>query len=936
MLLQLFSSRASLEVFRRHLLRWTYAHATCSFMVFSATLIGAVRAPAQTPQRQYVYASVPVTTTTSAVAGFSKDGGTGILSGIGAPLADGFEGGAMAVDAKGRFLFIVNPNSNGISMFQIDPATGALSEVFSSPFTAGPTANPAIVPSSPICLTTESSGQFLYVGYGAGNSGTESAIIVYQIDAATPALVAPSTTAGRTDLASPPIAMVTDPKGQYLYVGLGPKSPLVTLLGSADVYPIDTQSGQLIGSGSPGNVHAKERAMAIDPQGRFLFDGWGTTEGFIQSAPISHADGTATPVMPQLSLGTGNFPFAMLTDSSGRFLYVQENSGAYVYPIDPSTGALEQAQGPLPALNFQTREAVADPQGPYLYSLQPDGINGFQIDPQFGGLSPLPGSPFSVGSAGQDGLAISGAPVQAISGPVAAVFPSSENFGSAVVGQFSGTRMVSVTNTGDLLLTLSQVALSGADAADFSAVPNCQLPAPLAANATCSISVIFKPTAAGLRQAILTTFDNAGGGTQSIALSGTGVAPEPAVTLQPGSVSFPNTGQEATSTAQTVTVTSSGAASLHISSVLVSGENPADFAMTGNCSGAFPVGASCTVGVSFSPLGDGLRTATVSITDDAPGSPQSVQLSGTGIGPPVARPGVALAPSGVSFPATTLGSTTGSETITVTSAGTAALHIAKIDLTGANPGDFGMVDSCAPPATYAVHATCTLSLNFTPSAAGTRTATITITDDAPNSPQSIGVTGSANPVLVVGAAAGSGLTVAVSPGQTATYNLQLVPGFTGSVSLGCGGAPTAATCMVPPAMKVANGVGVLFSVTVTTVGSGALMPFASPPRFMPLILLGLAAFLVMWATALRGYTLRIPWDARVICGGALAVFIPVAMSIASGCGGGSTTAQSLPVTQPSATVTPPGTYTITLTPTVTANGSPLAPVPPTQLTLIVN
>jgi 6-phosphogluconolactonase (cycloisomerase 2 family) len=942
MALQLFLSGASFEVFRRRWLRCAYAHAPCFLLVLSAALTGAVSLAAQNPQRQYVYASVPVTTTASEVAGFSKDGGTGVLSSIGTPLADALEGGAMTVDAKGRFLFIVNPNSNGISMFQIDPATGALSEVFGSPFAAGPTANSTIGPSSPICLTTESSGQFLYVGYGSGNSGIESAILVYQIDSATPALVAPSAGAGRTDISSPPIGMVTDPKGLFLYVGLGPNSALGTLLGSANVYPIDTQSGELIGPGSAGNLHPRERAMAIDPQGRFLFDGWGTTEGFIESAPISPADGTATPVTPQISLGTGNFPFAMLAESSGRFLYVQENSGAYVYPIDPTTGALGQAQGPLPALNFQTRDAAADPQGPYVYSLQPNGINGFQVDPQLGGLSPLPGSPFTVGPAGgQGGIAISGAPVQAVSGPVAAIFPSSEDFGGVVVGQFSNTRMVSLTNTGDLLLTLSQVAVSGAGAGDFSAVPNCQLPAPLAANATCSISVIFKPTAAGLRQASLTTFDNAGGGMQSIALSGTGVAPEPAVTMQPGSVSFPSTAQGATSTAQTVTVTSTGAASLHISSVLVGGANPADFVVTGNCNGTFPVSANCSLGISFSPLGDGLRTATVLIADDAPGSPQSVELSGTGIGPPVARPGVTLSPSALLFPATTVGTAVGSQTVTVTSTGNSPVQISSIILGGANPGDFKMTDSCTPPASYAVHASCVLTLIFTPAAAGTRTATITITDDAPNSPQIIGVTGSANPVLVVGAAAGGGLTATVSPGQTANYNLQLVPGFTGSVSLGCGGAPPAATCMVPPSMKVTSGVGVPFSVTVATSGTGALMPFSNASRFAPQMLSCLAMpfmllAMVLIMCGLHG-TQKTARSGRVICGGALAGFAVMAMFAATGCGGGSSIAQSVPVTQPSVTATPAGTYTITLTPTATTtSGTALAAVPPTQLTLIVN
>ena len=163
MALQLFLSGASFEVFRRRWLRCAYAHAPCFLLVLSAALTGAVSLAAQNPQRQYVYASVPVTTTASEVAGFSKDGGTGVLSSIGTPLADALEGGAMTVDAKGRFLFIVNPNSNGISMFQIDPTTSALSEVFGSPFAAGPTANSTIGLSSPICLTTESSGQFLYV-----------------------------------------------------------------------------------------------------------------------------------------------------------------------------------------------------------------------------------------------------------------------------------------------------------------------------------------------------------------------------------------------------------------------------------------------------------------------------------------------------------------------------------------------------------------------------------------------------------------------------------------------------------------------------------------------------------------------------------------------------------------------------------------------------
>jgi hypothetical protein len=252
-----------------------------------------------------------------------------------------------------------------------------------------------------------------------------------------------------------------------------------------------------------------------------------------------------------------------------------------------------------------------------------------------------------------------------------------------------------------------------------------------------------------------------------------------------------------------------------------------------------------------------------------------------------------------------------------------------------------MTDSCTPPASYAVHASCVLTLIFTPTAAGNRTATITITDDAPNSPQIIGVTGSANPVLVVGAAAGGALTATASAGQTATYSLQLVPGFSGSVSIGCSHEITAATCNVPATIQVSSGVVVPFKVSVATTGGSLLVPFSRRPRFMPPMVLRLTAPLVFWVMVLLAGNLRKKlWTAqsgRLIWGGGLAGLAVMAMLAATGCGGGSSIAQSVPVTQPNMTVTPPGTYTITLTPTATStNGSQLAPVPPTQLMLIAN
>lgn len=119
----------------------------------------------------------------------------------------------------------------------------------------------------------------------------------------------------------------------------------------------------------------------------------------------------------------------MLTDNSGKFLYVQEGSASVVYAINQTTGALAVPPAALAVLSFSPGSAAADPLGPYIYSLQRDGVHAFLINPQSGGLSEIPGSPFG-GIATQGTLAISGTPTQAVSGPAAAIFPASQDFGS--------------------------------------------------------------------------------------------------------------------------------------------------------------------------------------------------------------------------------------------------------------------------------------------------------------------------------------------------------------------------------------------------------------------------------------------------------------------------------------------------------------------------
>jgi hypothetical protein len=259
----------------------------------------------------------------------------------------------------------------------------------------------------------------------------------------------------------------------------------------------------------------------------------------------------------------------------------------------------------------------------------------------------------------------------------------------------------------------------------------------VAVSATCTISVTFSPSASGSRTASVQITDNAADSPESVSLSGTGVAPAPTVSLSPTSLSFGSQLAGTTSTAQTVTLTNSGTAALSITGISVGGTNGGDFGQTNNCPASLAINASCTISATFTPTATGSRTASVQITDNAAGSPQSVGLSGTGT-----APAVSLSSTSLSYSSQLIGTPSSAQSVTVTNNGTAPLSITSIALGGANAGDFSQTNTCPnPPATLAVNATCNISVTFKPTAAGSRVASVQITDNALNSPQAIGLTG---------------------------------------------------------------------------------------------------------------------------------------------------------------------------------------------------
>jgi len=820
----------------------------------------------------------------------------------------------MSLDFAGRFLFTACNNPSKISMFTVDPNTGALQEVTNSPF-ASPSTN------SPVFLSTESTGQFLYVINFNGSQAGASTFESFQIDAVNLGLIPSSS--GATQLPGLFLSGATHPSGKSFYAFLS--APFSSIPNQAFFLLFNSSTGKFTipNPNMSSSVGTFGCCFALDPQGKSLALGVSSQ----LTLYALQADGT---LGTNPTTGVANASaHSMAFDTFGRFLYVDfpnpPATSPSVHIFSPTT-LLETSNSPLPSSFPSSGTWIVDPTAPLIYADQV-----YQVDPQTGIPTPILSSSPIVKPA-----VFSRPPgTQPVLGPIAQLSATSFSFGILSLGQTSSAQTLTITSNGGQALSLNTLAITGANPGDFAETDTCHVPTVLQPGNSCSVLITFTPSATGSRTAALTITSNASPATQSAQLNGTGLAPAPAVTLVPGSLDFASV-TLGTSTPMNVSVTNSGTAALHISSVAVGGANAGDFTSSSpTCNSAIAVNSSCTIIVTFTPLASGLRSATVTITDDAPGSPQTVALSGTGV---TVGPGVTFSPATPSFPTITQGTSGAAQTLTVTNSGNAPLHVASVALAGSNASEFSFTNNCAAPVAPA--ANCTISLVFNPITAGQHSANLMITDDAPGSPQTISLSATANLAFTAGAAQGGSLTASVSAGQTAQYVLQLTPGagYSGAVSLTCSGAPFAATCQVPASVSIASGIPAPFTVAVSTSG-GAMLPTSIPRRFFPpaglrlLVLLALALVLMkivrngwMFDKALRAR--RLAWSVSLT-----AIFLCLT-SYTAGCGGGSASVAPAPLTPP-AVVTPSGTSTITVTMSAMSSSGKALQVPPLQLTLTV-
>jgi hypothetical protein len=306
------------------------------------------------------------------------------------------------------------------------------------------------------------------------------------------------------------------------------------------------------------------------------------------------------------------------------------------------------------------------------------------------------------------------------------LWPLALNFANQPVGVTSAPLTTTLTSSENGPLYVTNVAITGPNNAEFAQTNDCaQL------TVGCMLNVTFAPSGPGTANASLVVTTSGPNSPLSVALTG---VVQPAVTLSPnGGLSFPNQIVGTTSSPQSLELSNTGYATLNIASIAASG----DFAQTNNCGSSVAAGAGCNINVTFTPTATGTRSGMVTITDNAPGSPQAVLVVGTGV-----APAVKLQPASFNLGSVTVGGSSATEQSTLTNDGTAPLTIGSLGITGTDPGDFSQTNTCPiSPAALAVGGKCTISVTFTPTAEGSRTASISIADNASGSPQSVSLRG---------------------------------------------------------------------------------------------------------------------------------------------------------------------------------------------------
>jgi hypothetical protein len=351
-----------------------------------------------------------------------------------------------------------------------------------------------------------------------------------------------------------------------------------------------------------------------------------------------------------IDLGPGDFPCWIAQ--------VPDTPLSSVAPSSLGFGAVLVGGGPTGAQNVTVTNSLSTTvqlqvfgtqllgAGASQFSIVSDGCTGQFLDPGSSCSVSVDFSPTSLGGKSANLLIETSDPNQPngelsvpLSGsgtdPDESIVPASIPFGHQLVGTGGPVQSVVLTNEAGASApdVVGQAALTGPDASQFQIVTDGCSNTSVAIGASCEISLHFMPTSEGAASASLSIPSDDPTSPATVALSGTGTAPDEAVS--PTELDFGEQGTGTPSATQSVTVANSadGTGPLVLGSVALAGSDPASYDLVFDaCSGqSLSPGDTCKVGVRFAPSAGGQRNATLLIPSNGSASPQQVELSGSGV-----------------------------------------------------------------------------------------------------------------------------------------------------------------------------------------------------------------------------------------------------------------------------------------------------------------
>ena len=335
----------------------------------------------------------------------------------------------------------------------------------------------------------------------------------------------------------------------------------------------------------------------------------------------------------------------------------------------------------------------------------------------------------------------------------------------------TNTRTFTITNSGNVLLTVGAISFAGINASEFTIqTPPSSI---IAAYGTTTFTVLFTPTAAGTRNATISIVNNdSTKNPYTFALSGTGTPQLSSVTGNGNTITYTSTTPLTTNwtdfsnvtVTRTYTIFNSGTIPLSIGTITFTGGQSGDFSIQTPPSSVVPALGNTTFTVLYSPGATATSSTVVNIangdtlknpfyfTIQATKQTQAITLSGNAS--PISNG--ALTTSTTNW--TDFSTVASTRTFTITNTGNVPLTIGAISFSGTNAADFTI--QTAPSASVPAFGTTTFTVLFTPSGAGVKTATISIiNNDSTKNPFTYALNGTGG-TLVMTVANPNGLLIA--------------------------------------------------------------------------------------------------------------------------------------------------------------------------------